>query len=359
MKLQRAILRNFRNYKSADVVFSDGINVFLGKNAQGKTNIIEALYFACVGRSPRTSKDKELIMFDCPDAYVDVRGETAAGPERIEIYINRSENKRISINQTPVLRIGELLGTIGVVFFSPEELKIVKDGPADRRRFLDIDISQLSKNYFYSLNRYNKALSQRNRLLKSGKADEGTLFIWDEQLASAGADITAARRDYVNTLAQHARLAQEYLTDGKESLVISYEGIEGETAAEIKAEHLKLLAADRERDIRNGYTCEGAHKDDIKITVNGSDLRIYGSQGQLRTAALALKLAEIEVFKAMNGEYPVLILDDVLSELDEARARKLIERVSVMQTFITGTDFPYAAECIKFTVAGGSISRQA
>lgn len=359
MKLKRAILKNYRNYKDADVTFDDGVNVFLGKNAQGKTNIIEALYFACVGRSPRTSKDKELIMWDCPDAYVDVRGETLAGAERIEVYINRSDNKRININQTPILRIGELLGTIGIAWFSPDELKIVKDGPADRRRFLDIDISQLSKNYFYNLSRYNKALSQRNRLLKSGKADADILFVWDDQLAAAGADITAARRDYAQTLAAHVSLAHQYLTDGRENLIISYEGVTGATAAEIKQEHLRLLATDRVRDIRNGYTGEGAHKDDIKITVNGVDIRAYGSQGQLRTAALALKLAEIEVFKSTSGEYPVLILDDVLSELDETRARKLIERVSDMQAFITGTDFPYGIKCTKYSVNGGIIKDMA
>jgi DNA replication and repair protein RecF len=329
-------LKNFRNYRECFLTLNQKVNILRGSNAQGKTNLAEAVYYVCVGRSPRTSRDRELIRWDTEAAYVSAAAQKSYGKIKVECYLTKNE-KRISINSVPISRMGELMGAINAVFFSPDELKVVKDGPSDRRRFMDIDICQLSKTYFYALNRYNKILAQRNKLLKKGGDIGAQLDVWNLQLADPAAKIIAARADFVDKLKAHAKEAHAYLSDGAENLEVEYEGIAGWRDGDIKAAFLAELKKTREKDIFNGYTNSGIHKDDLQLTVNGVDVRAYGSQGQQRTAILALKLAELEIFAAEIGEYPVLILDDVLSELDPKRQQKLLERIKTVQTIITCT----------------------
>lgn len=358
MYIERILLKNFRNYSSAQIVPSKTTNILLGQNAQGKTNLVEAVYYLCVGKSPRTPREKELIKHDQQQAYIRIDAVKNAGKVKIEAYLTRTDKRRISINGIPVKKIAELMGTVKAVFFSPDELKIVKEAPADRRRFLDIDLSQLSRSYFYNLSRYNKILSQRNRLLKSPKNLKDTVDIWDEQLVECGAQVAYKRKEFVARLAQYAREAQSYLTDGKEELTVEYEGLKGDSIDDIKHNFLNQLKKDLDYDLERGYTNTGIHKDDIALLVNGIDIRSFGSQGQQRTAALALKLAELEIFSALAKETPILILDDVFSELDKLRRQRLLERIKNIQTFITCTHFDYDIDGVIFEVKTGEIYKK-
>jgi len=328
---------NFRNYKKQQLELSNGTHIFTGGNGMGKTNLLEAVYFSSIGRSPRTPRDKELILWDEDKARVNLISEKAAGDEKVEIVISRNENKRITINGLPISKIGELMGVINTVFFSPSELKIVQSSPGERRSFMDIALCQISKAYFYLLSRYGKILQQRNKLLKSGNATNDSLDIWDLQLAQIGAKVIKNRKGFLQSLAPLAKENHEFLSDGKESLVISYEGFSGERLEEIEAAFLKQLNLDRERDKKFGFTHAGPHRDDMLLRIGSVDIRTYGSQGQQRTTALSLKLSELKMFEEMRGESPVLLLDDVLSELDTTRQQKLLERVKGVQTLIACT----------------------
>lgn len=332
-------IKSFRNYDSARAEFCRGLNIMQGSNAQGKTNLLEAVYLCCIGKSPRVSRDKDLIKWGEGTAKITLNVQKREGGVKIEIYFSERENKRILINGLPIMRIGELMGALNCVFFSPDELKIVKESPSDRRRFMDIDISQMSKTYFYLLGRYNKILSQRNKLLKTGNDSimGETLPVWDAQLAETGAKIILSRRKFIGKLRPYVDKEHLELTDGKEPLDIAYEGCGGETSAEICANFLKELAAARAKDLKNGFTSVGPHKDDFSLKSGGVDLRLFGSQGQQRTASLALKLAELEIFAGEIGEYPVLLLDDVLSELDLGRQGRLLKRIQSVQTILTCT----------------------
>ena len=340
MIVKRAELKDYRNYGQLLVDFCDGINVLCGDNAQGKTNLLEAIYFGSVGRSPRTPRDKELIRKGCDRGRIKLTQEDRGGTNTVEILLDRTENKRVAINGMPITRMGELMGVVAAVYFSPDEMRIIKDAPGDRRRFMDIALCRISKAYFYLLARYNKILAQRNRLLKSGRATDDVLDVWDAQLAAEGAKIVKNRRGYVEKLGEYAREAHEYLSDGKESLILEYEGFSGSDTAEIEANFLGELRRSRERDKMLCFTSCGVQKDDIAVKIGDTDVRAYGSQGQQRTAALSLKLSECELHFAQSGEYPVFLLDDVLSELDPFRQRKLIERSKKYQTVITCTHLP-------------------
>lgn len=340
MVVKQAILTDYRNYAQTCVDFCDGLNVLCGANAQGKTNLLEAVYLCSVGRSPRTPRDKELIRKGCDRGKVKLIQRDRGGDNTVEILLDRSENKRVAINGMPISRMGELMGVVAAVYFSPDEMRIIKDAPGDRRRFMDIALCRMSKAYFYLLGRYNKILAQRNRLLKSGRATDDVLDVWDTQLSAEGAKIARQRQAYVKQLGVFAQEAHAYLTEGKESLSIGYEGYTGETTEEIASAFAAELAANRERDKSLCYTSCGVQKDDIAVKVGETDVRAYGSQGQQRTAALALKLSEMELHYSLGGEYPVLLLDDVLSELDPYRQRKLIERSRKYQTILTCTHLP-------------------
>jgi DNA replication and repair protein RecF len=342
MNIKKVRLINFRNYKNETIYFKHGLNVLLGENAQGKTNLIEAIYFSSISKSPRTKKETELIFWNEPAAKIELEIEKKEGLKKIEIILPQKGKKNIKINGVNLVKVGELIGTLNCVFFSPDELKLVKESPQDRRRFMDIDLSQLSKNYFYLLNTYNKILMQRNKLLKDTKQLETlkqTILIWDTQLAKVGSKIIIRRIRFLNALKVHAKKVHDELTSKKEVLELAYEGLFGKSEEELEQKLLAAYETSLQKDFKLGFTTVGPHRDDIKILINQIDAKSFASQGQQRTIALSLKLAELEIFKNECGEYPVLLLDDVLSELDDARRKKLLEKTKEVQTIITTTNF--------------------
>lgn len=337
VKIEKIELVNYRNYGTETIVFSNGLNIVYGKNAQGKTNLLESILFCCIGKSLRVNKDSQVIGFDKPFAKIKLTVVKKYEKTIIEIHFPREGKKTIKINGLPIKKIGELMGEFNAVYFSPDELKLIKEKPEDRRRFMDIHISQISKKYFYLLSRYDKILANRNKLLKSGQSQktiEETLSIWNAQLAQAGSEIVFFRLQFVQKLIPLCEKVHSYLSGGKETIHIEYQGESG-TQAEIEQKLLSSLSENFEKELRLGYTTVGPHRDDIKITVNGIDVRTYGSQGQQRTSALALKLAEIEIIFQEKNETPVLLLDDVLSELDASRRKKLLKFSEKTQTIIT------------------------
>lgn len=362
MKIKNLYLKNFRNYREETFTFEGGLNVLYGRNAQGKTNCAEAVFYLCTGTSPRARKEKQLIRTGEAAAFVRADAESRFGTVRIEadIYENRRE---IRVNGMKIGKNADLLGNINGVFFSPAELRLVQDGPDDRRRFLNVSISQLSKSYYTALIRYNKILEQRNALLKN--RDLGTVFetlpVWDAQLCRYAAEIAEKRQDFIRELAPLASEMHAYLTDGAEKLDVSSEKKYPQTKEEIEKKLSEEFAGNYERDVRLGFTASGPHRDDLKILIGGEEARVYGSQGQARTAALSLKLAELEIFKKHAGEYPVLILDDVLSELDLPRRRKLVARLGEVQTLLTCTHAEkvlFGKAVNKIRIADGKIKRQ-
>ncbi len=334
MYIEEIELKNFRNYEKLNIKLSRKINIFYGDNAQGKTNLLEAIYFMAIGRSYRTSNDKELIKFDKKISSVSTIINDNEIKDKVEIIISDSKNKRILLNGLGIKKLGELLGSLLIVSFSPEDLQLIKQGPGERRRFIDIEICQISKVYYYELKRYNHVLKQRNKLLKRIKSNnklKDTLFAFDMQLINHGKKIMNYRESYVKELDNFARDVQKKLTKNKEELEIKYKGFVTEEKYEEKME--KSL----EKDIMFGNTSVGIHKDDINFFINGIDVKKYGSQGQQRTALLSTKLAQIEIIKKNKHTMPILLLDDVLSELDNKRQKFLIENISDIQTIITST----------------------
>jgi DNA replication and repair protein RecF len=333
MIVKRLAVENFRPYEQAELIPAPGVTLLYGGNAQGKTALIEALYLSCTGRSHRTSRDLELIKTGQPFARVTVEAERRDGRHDVEILLRPGEKKRITIGGSVASRSGELMGHVTGVLFSPEDLRMVKDGPAERRRFVDMELSQMRPAYYAALQRYNRALLQRGTLLRTG--DLTCLDAWDEQLARSGAEIMRARTQFVEKLSAIAQGVHEAISGG-EALEIEYRpGAKAEAEA---GALLKLLQEARSLDLRRQITSVGPHRDDLGFLIAGSDARAYGSQGQQRTLALALKLSELEVMKEETGEYPVLMLDDVMSELDPDRRRLLLERLSGVQTVIASTD---------------------
>lgn len=350
-------LKNYRNYKDVSVSFSSGLNVLVGDNAQGKTNLVEAIFLCAIGKSLRTNKDKDLILWNSDYAKIDLTVEKKTN-KTISMFLFPNQNKAIKINNIPIKKMGELMGEFNAVYFCPDELKLIKDSPVERRRFMDIDLSQFDKNYFYALSKYNKILLQRNKLLKT-TSDIGvlkdTLSIWDEHLARVGSYIVYERIKFVNNLKKFASEIHLELTQNKENLTLEYVGVLGDSVENIKEDMLKALSKSVSKDMELGYTTIGPHRDDIKISINGIDVRYYGSQGQQRTSALSLKLAELEIFHQDIGEYPVLLLDDVLSELDQNRQLALLKRVSKMQTILTCTDFDFDIPYKRYEISNGAV----
>ncbi len=339
MFIKNLRLENFRNYTEETFSFSDGLNILTGANAQGKTNAAEAIFFLCTGYSPRANKDRLVIKNGVESARIKGTARSNYGDVSVEIRFNKNDKKEIFINEVEVLKIGELLGNMHSVFFNPSELKLVQEAPEDRRRFLNISLSQKSKSYFYALQRYNKILSQRNNLLKEPDAYliKETLPIWDVQLCKEASKIISARNAFLTEIAPIAEQKHASLSGGKEQLKMKTESGYAGTEEEIANALIADLKKNLEKDMRLGFTSIGPHRDDIKFLLNDEDVKIFGSQGQQRTVALSVKLAEAETFKNKFGEYPILILDDVLSELDKSRQRKLISAVEGMQTLFTAT----------------------
>ena len=345
MLIKSIKLENFRNYKKLNTTLASGLNVFIGNNAQGKTNLLESIYYCSIGKSTKTSRDKELIKWGETTSKVKVEVEKQFYSSNIEIITRDKEKKTIKINEIPIKRIGELMGELTVIFFSPDEIRLVKDAPQDRRRFMDIDISQISRNYFYLLCRYDKILNQRNKLLKFTKDFEAlkdAISIWDEQLADIASKIINWRINFIEKLSKPAYDIHKFITNGKEELKVTYQGVIGNSVEEIKEKLQKGLTQNLQKDYELGYTTIGPHRDDLKVVINNIDIRSFGSQGQQRLATLSLKLAELNLFKEERGEMPVLLLDDVLSELDDTRQQNLLKIIKDVQTIITCTRYDYS-----------------
>ena len=359
MQIKKLFLQNFRNYESEEFSFSDGLNVLFGKNGQGKTNCAEAVFYLCTGASLRIRHDKQLIKIGAEYAKILAEAENRYGKVTIEAII--FENKReLRVNGMKINKNADLMGHVNSVFFSPGELRLIQDGPDERRRFMNISISQTSSAYYTALLRYNKILDQRNTLLKNHDTSLilDTLPVWDEQLCRYAAIIVKKRAEFIEKLAPFAKEFHSFLTDGEEELVIKperkYEGDEAEIAKTL----MRRLGNNYEKDLRLGFTTVGPHRDDLDVMINGTDAKSYASQGQMRTAALALKLSEVQIFKELSGEYPILILDDVMSELDLKRRKKLLKCIAEIQTILTCTHTErvlYGAECNKIRIEGGRI----
>lgn len=361
MRIKNLFLKNFRNYADESISFNDGLNVIFGKNAQGKTNCAEAVYYLCTGTSPRAKRDKQLIRHGEELAEICATAEGRYGS--IEIYAKITESGReIKVNGNKISRNADILGNLYSVFFSPHELRLIQDGPDERRRFLNVSISQLSRPYYIALVRYNRILDQRNNLLKDKNLNTvyDLLPVWDEELCKYAATIARRRADFIEQIAPLAADIHSKLTDGAEILKISPEKRYKGSEEELKAKLFSDLSNNYERDIRLGYTASGPHRDDIDIEIDGVDAKSYASQGQTRTAALSIKLAEVEIFKELSGEYPVLVLDDVMSELDLPRRKKLVEYTKNLQTILTCTHAErvlYGLETNKIKIEGGKVKK--
>ena len=361
MRVTEISVNNYRNLAKQKVAPNGGLNIFTGDNAQGKTNLVESVYLCCIGKSPRTDKDKDMICWGKDKALVKVKYTCRFGEGEIEVALVAGAKKQISVNSVPIGKIGELMGYLNCIYFSPNEIKIISQSPQERRRFLDIDLCQTDKNYFYSLTRFNKALQQRNNLLKQARTVEDvreTVFAWDKQISEEGAREIAKRKSFCEKQKVYAKQSHATLTNGEEQLELDYvTQIKGETVTEIAENYLKLLQNSIEKDFQLRHTSVGCQRDDVALRINGTDVRSFGSQGQLRTTALSLKLAELQIFKNIIGEYPVLILDDVLSELDVDRQRRLLnfdDELQILLTSATEISHDLAnADCKFFTVKQG------
>ena len=362
MKITRVKLEHFRNHKETLVEFLDGINIISGQNGQGKTNLAESLVVASTTKSPRTSKDNDMINCNNNVASVEMDIERSFGKVKVKYVIDRSEGKVFFVNNNEVKKMSEVFGNLVTIYFSPSELKIVSESPNERREFMDTDISQLSGNYYNLLQRYNKVLFQRNKLLKTERNREMLLSqieVWNEQLASLAGPIIKTRKSFIEKLKEPARKALKNLSKETEELTIDYVGAKGNTVDELRGEILKALEFNLERDIELGYTSIGPHRDDVKFSLNGMDARSFASQGQQRSIVLALKVAEAEIFTRELGEPPVLVLDDVFSELDTRRQTKMYETIAPYQSVITGTSFKFQKEIdyTSFRVVSGKVKR--
>ena len=329
-------LADFRNYEHLEISFDKGTNILYGDNAQGKTNILEAIYVSATTKSHKGSKDKEIINFDKEEAHIRTYLEKDGVEQRVDMHLRKNKSKGIAIDGQKIKKAADLLGLLNVVFFSPEDLNIIKEGPAGRRRFIDLELSQLDKIYLNNLSNYNRIINQRNSLLKDiyGSNQQHlleTLDIWDMQLAAYGTKVLDRRKEFVRQVNEIISEIHFRLTGGKERLSLTYESSIGEMSME------QALKKNRERDLRMKSTSVGPHRDDLCFLSGDLDIRKFGSQGQQRTAALSLKLAEIELVKRIIGDTPILLLDDVLSELDKNRQNYLLDSIHDIQTVITCT----------------------
>lgn len=360
MYIKSIELNNFRNYKELSMEFHPEKNILYGDNAQGKTNILEALYYCGMTKSHKGSKEKEIIRMNEREAHIRMYVEKKGVSHRIDMHLKRNKAKGVAIDGIPIRKSSELFGLVNIVFFSPEDLGIIKHGPSERRRFLDMELCQLDKVYFHDLTKYNQVVNQRNNLLKQISADKSllsTLDIWDEQLIEYGVKIINRRTKHLEELNEVITPIHEKLSGGREFLKLGYEANTSATDFGMK------IAMNRERDLFQKVTTTGPHRDDVEFAIADIDIRKYGSQGQQRTAALSLKLAEIEIVKRVVRDLPVLLLDDVLSELDRNRQHYLLDSIKDIQTIITCTGLEeFIQERIKvnqvYKVTNGTVSQE-
>lgn len=336
MYIESVALQNFRNYGTLELGFSENTNILYGDNAQGKTNILEAAYVGATTRSHRMARDKDMIRFGEEEAHIRLQVKKREVSHRIDMHLRRNKPKLVNIDGLPIRRSSELFGLINIIFFSPEDLSIIKDGPGERRRFMDMELCQLSRIYYGNLAGYNKVINQRNNLLRSISFDRkliDTLDVWDEQLVQYGKRIISERKNFIEMLREVVLRVHGKITGGREEIEVKYEP---NVTAE---EFADTLRRKREVDLKYNATMTGPQRDDIGVYIEGNDVRVYGSQGQQRTAALTMKLAEIELVQRMISDQPILLLDDVMSELDAKRRNALLESISDIQTIITCTGY--------------------
>mgnify|MGYP000676010414 FL=1 len=334
MWIKNIKIKNFRNYDQEEINLEKNINIFYGKNAQGKTNIIEAIFLCSLGKSFRAKKDNEMIKLNEENAIVEIEYEKSDRDGKIKIEIGNKKN--IYLNGIKIKKLSELLGNLNIVIFTPDDINILKGGPQNRRRFLDIMISQLRPNYMHILNLYLKTIEQRNKYLRQIKEehkDENLLEIWDEKLAEYAVKIYEYRKEFIEKIIKKINIIHKNITNGEEQIKLEYI-----TECDNKEKYLQLLKERRKLDIIKGFTTKGIHRDDFVIYINKKEIKIFGSQGQNRTAMLSLKLAELQVIYDEIGEYPILLLDDFMSELDRTRRKNFLENIEGTQVIITGTE---------------------
>ena len=334
MYVKNLKLRNFRNYDNLSIDFDDGINILYGDNAQGKTNILEAIYVSATTKSHKGSKEKEIIKISENESHIKMILNRDNVAHKIDMHLRRNKTKGVAINGIPIRKTSELFGIINIVFFSPEDLNLIKNGPAERRRFIDFELCQLDKVYLHNLSNYNKIITQRNNLLKQISFNSNlldTLSIWDKQLVRYGVSLIESRNKFVNQLNELIYGIHKKLSGGNEELIIKYQ-----PNVTIENFESKLLNA-RDKELKSQMTTVGPHRDDINFLIGDIDIRKFGSQGQQRTCALSVKLAEIELVKKIINNKPVLLLDDVLSELDNKRQNYLLDSIDGIQTILTCT----------------------
>ncbi len=357
MYVKKISLKNYRNIKNLDLKLQNNINIFYGKNAQGKTNLLESIYIAATGRSHRTHKDKDLIKFGENEAHIKLEIEKENIYDKIDVHLKNNSKKGIAINNIPIKKLGQLFGYLNVVIFSPEDLNLIKQGPQERRKFLDMELCQVSNIYYYNLYQYYKVLKQRNSLLKKIHNDislKESIFIWDNQLINFGKKIIEIRKLFIEKLSVISSNIHKNITSDKEILNIKYKPNVFVNDFEEK------LKKGLEKDITYTTTSYGPHKDDILFLINNINVRDFGSQGQQRTVSLSTKLAEIKLIEEEKGILPVLLLDDVLSELDKDRQKFLINNIKNLQVIITCTGVEdvlknLSENCNIFNVSNGEI----
>ena len=360
MIIKSLALNDFRNIENLSIEFDKGLNIIYGDNAQGKTNILESIYVAGTTRSHKGSKDKEMIKIGREEAHIRVILEKDDSDRKIDLHLKKSKSKGVALDGVPVRKSADIFGILQLIFFSPEDLTMIKDGPAERRRFVDMELSQIERIYLYNLSKYNKILTQRNNLLKQISLDNklsDTLDVWDEQLVATGSEIIKSREKFIAELNEIIKPIHNKLTGSKEELEIEY------NPNVIVETFENKLKNGRKADIYQKTTLTGPQRDDITFYINKNDVRKFGSQGQQRSTALSLKLSEIELFKKKTGYNPVLLLDDVLSELDRHRQNYLIESIGDIQTIITCTGLEEFVENRKDTgriykITGGKIDNK-
>ena len=336
MYVKKLKLINYRNYENLEIDLGRHVNVFMGDNAQGKTNILEAIYYCGFAKSHRTPRDKDLINWNSEVAFLSVSVGKNRLDKKIDINILKDGKKIIKVNSVKINKIGELFGNFNVVMFSPEDLKIIKDSPGIRRKFIDMELCQLDSKYYYNLVQYNKVMNERNIILKNRNLDLEMLDIYDLQLSNFGAYIIEQRLSYLKSLNEYSKEIHKDITSGKEDVEFKYNSTI-KNLDNIQNDFYETLKKNRKRDMDKGITGNGPHRDDFSVYINNVDTKSFGSQGQQRTAVLTMKFASLRIIKEKTGEYPVLLLDDVLSELDFNRKRYVLSSIKDIQTIITCT----------------------
>lgn len=334
MQIDSVEVCHFRNYEESKLSFHEHTNILYGDNAQGKTNILESLFVCGTTKSHKGSKDRELIQIGQEEAHIRMMLTRKEISHRVDMHLRKNKSKGIAIDGIPIRRSSELIGLVNIIFFSPEDLKIIKNGPSERRRFMNLELSQLDSMYLHDLGEYNKVLNQRNKLLKQiyyNPSLKDTLEIWDAKLIEYGIRIIRRRKEFIRQLEEIVYHINQKLTGGRENLFVKYAP---DTDEDTYEHHLQSSI---EKDLRFMTTSVGPHRDDLSFFNGDVDLKKYGSQGQHRTCALSLKLAEIELVSQLIGDKPVLLLDDVLSELDRNRQNYLLDSIHDIQTIITCT----------------------